>query len=99
MVLAGMEKWDEGKKEGIRESLTPRASHLRNLSPLFDLGLSLRVSYKGDLHTSCGQISNHFIIFLEDKIHPFMERRGNGEGHLGKPRDKKGKRFLDYYKR
>ena len=46
MIGNGKRGWDEGKNKEIRESLTPQASHPRNLLPLFDLDLSLRVSHK-----------------------------------------------------
>ena len=37
---------DEGMNKGIRESLTPRASHPRNLMLLLNLGLTPRVSHE-----------------------------------------------------
>ena len=41
-IREGMKEWIKG----IRESLTPWASHLRNLTLLLNLGLTPRVSHE-----------------------------------------------------
>ena len=46
MIRNGIRGWDEGKNDRIRKSLTPRASHPRNLTPLLNLILTLRVSHE-----------------------------------------------------
>ena len=46
MIGSRIRGWDEGMNDGIRESLTPWASHPRNLMPLLNLSLTPRVSHE-----------------------------------------------------
>ena len=46
MIRNGIRGGDEGVNKGIRESLTSRASHPRNLTLLLNLGLTPRVSHQ-----------------------------------------------------
>ena len=61
MIGNEIKGWDEGKNDGIRESLTPRASHPRNLTLLLILGLTPMVSHE---ESSTQAFQNQIIDFL-----------------------------------
>ena len=52
--------------KGIRESLTPRASHPRNLMLLLNLGLTPRVSYEESSTQAFQNQIIDFLLFLEE---------------------------------
>ena len=69
MIGNGIKGGDEGMNKGIRESLTPRASHPRNLTLLLNLGLTPRVSHE-EISTQAfqNQIIDFLLFFEESYI-------------------------------
>ena len=88
----------EGIK-GIKESLTLRASHPRNLTLLLNLGLTPKVSHKESSIQAFQDKIIDFLLFFEERYIFLHWRMENEKSLLRKPKDKKGKGCHDLSKR
>ena len=66
--MIGNRIWDgdEGMDKGDKESLTPWASHPRNLTLLLNLGLTPRVSHEESSTQAFQNQIIDFLLFLEE---------------------------------